>query len=494
MSVRLRSRALLGSLATLAVIITAGACGGGGDGPAGPGTPRVSQITLSPLTPTVIVGQSVTLTAEPRDASGAVVTGQGVVWSTSDASVASVTGGVVTAIKAGSATVTATSGTVTASTLITVIAAVAQVAITPSPADVIVNETVQLTATLRDAAGAVLTGRTITWTSSSDAAASVSSTGLVTGKVAGAVAITASAEGRTATVTVNVRPVPVATVTVTPNPLDLVLGASGTLVATTRDANGASLGRPVTFVSSNTAVATVSAGGSVTSVSAGTATVTATSEGKSGSATVNVRAAPVASVTVTPSPTTVEAGATTTLVADPKDGNGQSLSGRTVAWTSSDQSKATVNSSGVVTGVAAGTVTISATSEGQVGMATVNVAAGQSPVLLSLILSPNPADARTAAVSVLVTARLSDVSGISQFDFQAFSPLLSVSVSCRDTVRDSGTNSDGTFSCTVTIPQGAEAGDYELRVGALDNSGRTLVLTSTTLAAQGITPSKLTVR
>ena len=495
MSARLRARSIFRNLATLAVVISATACGGGGvDGPVGPGTPRVSQITLSPLTPTIIVGQSVTLTAEPRDAAGVVVSGQSVTWTTSDASVATVAGGVVTGVKAGPATITATSGTVTASTLITVIAAVAQIAITPSPADVIINETVQLTATLRDAAGAELTGRTITWTSSSDAAATVSSTGLVTGKVVGAVVITAAAEGRTATVTVNVRPVPVATVTVTPNPLDLVLGTSGTLVATTRDANGAALGRPVTFSSSNTAVATVSASGSVTSVSVGTATITATSEGKTGTATVNVMPAPVASVTVTPSTATVEAGETTALSATVKDANGQTLTGRTVTWASSDGTKATVNGSGVVTGVAVGSATISATSEGKVGTATVNVVDTKDPVLLSLTLSPNPVNVRTAAGTILVTARLADGSGIRQFDFQAFSPSLSVSVSCRDTTRDSGTNSDGTFTCTVTIPQGAEAGEYDLRIGALDNSGRALILTSTGLAAQGITPSKLTVQ
>ena len=482
-------------MASFVIAITAAACGGGGvDGPAGPGTPRVSQITLSPLTPTIIAGQSVTLTAEPKDAAGVVVSGQTVSWTTSDASVATVTGGVVAGVKAGSATITATSGTVTGSTLVTVLAAVAQIVITPSPADVIINETVQLTATLQDGAGSVLTGRTVTWSSSSDAAATVSSTGLVTGKVVGAVNITATAEGRTATVTVNVRPVPVATVTVTPNPLDLVLGTSGTLVATTRDASGASLGRPVTFASSNTAVATVTSTGSVTSVSVGTATITATSEGKTGTATVNVSPAPVASVTVTPSTATVEAGETTAFTATVKDGNNQTLTGRTVTWATSDATKATVNGSGVVTGVAVGTATISATSEGRVGTATVNVVDTKDPVLLSLILSPNPVNVRTAAGTLLVTVRLSDGSGIAQFDFRAFSPSGRVTLSCVDTTRDSGTNSDGTFSCTVTIPVGTEAGDYELRIGALDKSGRALILTSTGLAAQGITPSKLTVQ
>jgi uncharacterized protein YjdB len=82
---------------------------------------------------------------------------------------------------------------------------------------------------------------------------------------------------------------------------------------------------------------------------------------------------PVASVRVTPSPDTVAVGAASTLTATPLDAANNPLTGRTVTWASIDTTIATVSQTGVVTGVAAGTTTITATSEGKVGSATVVV-------------------------------------------------------------------------------------------------------------------------
>src|SRR5204863_7795997 len=81
---------------------------------------------------------------------------------------------------------------------------------TPSTASIQVNQTVQLTATPRDASGNPLTGRAVTWTSGSTSVSTVNTTGLVTGKAAGSATITATSEGKngTATVTVTQPPPP----------------------------------------------------------------------------------------------------------------------------------------------------------------------------------------------------------------------------------------------------------------------------------------------
>src|SRR5262245_43506712 len=81
--------------------------------------------------------------------------------------------------------------------------AVATVTMTGAPADLIafVDEPSQLTATTVDATGSVLTGRTVTWTSSNTAVATVSSSGFVTVAGTGAVTITAASEGKQAAVT-----------------------------------------------------------------------------------------------------------------------------------------------------------------------------------------------------------------------------------------------------------------------------------------------------
>src|SRR5437899_10970110 len=103
----------------------------------------------------------------------------------------------------------------------------------------------------------------------------------------------------------------------------------------------------------------------VTAVVPVTASIPAKSEGKSGSASITVITVPVASVSVSPAAASVLVGATVQLVATPKDANGTPLSGRAVSWSSNNTSVATVTSSGLVTGAAAGTPTITATSEGQ---------------------------------------------------------------------------------------------------------------------------------
>ena len=124
--------------------------------------------------------------------------------------------GLVTAVAAGSATITATSETKTGTAAITVSAPapvpVATVSVSPATASLQVGGTVQLSAVTRDANNNVLTGRTITWSSSNSALSSVSASGLVTGVAAGGATITAMSETKTGTaamtVTVVVPPPP----------------------------------------------------------------------------------------------------------------------------------------------------------------------------------------------------------------------------------------------------------------------------------------------
>src|SRR6266699_3538713 len=98
--------------------------------------------------------------------------------------------------------------------------------------------------------------------------------------------------------------------------------------------------------------------------------------------------APVASVAVSPATASPQVGQTAQLSATPKDSGGAALTGRTVTWTSGNTSMVTVSSSGLVKGVAAGTATITATSEGKAGSAAVTVTL--VPVA-SVVVSPAPA-------------------------------------------------------------------------------------------------------
>jgi len=173
-----------------------------------------------------------------------------------------------------------------------------------------------------------------------------------------------------------VPPSAVAHVTVSPSPATVLIGGTRQLVARLEDAAGNVLtGRVLTWGSGNTAVATVNSTGLVTGVAAGgPVTIAATSEGQSGTAAITVTPVPVASVTVAPTSATVLFGQTDQLTATTKDANGNELTGRTVTWASGDPAVATVSATGLVTGIAAGQATITATSEGRGGTAAITVA------------------------------------------------------------------------------------------------------------------------
>ena len=171
-------------------------------------------------------------------------------------------------------------------------------------------------------------------------------------------------------------PAPVATVGVTLNAPSLTVGQSTQAVATVKDANGTVLtDRPVSWTTSNSAVATVDASGLVKAVSAGSATITATADSASGSATLTVAAASVAMVTVAVGASSLTVGQTTQATATVKDADGNVLTDRVVTWSSSNPSAATVSSTGLVTAAAAGSANIIATSEGKSGSATLTVSA-----------------------------------------------------------------------------------------------------------------------
>ncbi len=177
---------------------------------------------------------------------------------------------------------------------------------------------------------------------------------------------------------------PVAAVVVTPGQATLGLGQTVQLRAETRAADGTTLtGRAVTWASSDEALASVDpASGTTTTVTGlaeGSATITATSEGERGTAAVTVTATtrPVASIVVTPAEQVLIVGQTVQLVAELRAQDGTVLTSRAVSWTSSDPDVAEVDpETGLVLGKSAGgELTITATSEGVEGAATIVVIA-----------------------------------------------------------------------------------------------------------------------
>jgi uncharacterized protein YjdB len=257
--------------------------------------PLVASVVLSPSSATVPIGGNRPLTVTVSDNKGLALSGRLIAFSTSNPSVATVNGsGTVVGITQGRAIITAqavqdqVSGT---STIDVVQVPVVSVLITPAGSQTVSQGlTLQLAATMRDGTGAVLAGRTVSWTTSNASIATVSSTGLVTGASLGVVQITAECEGVTSSVTVTVQPRPVAVVALAPNPGSVRMGALMQMSLDLRDASGNQLtttGRAVAWESSNKPVATVQ-DGVVSGVSPGNATITVTVDGRSASAVVTV--------------------------------------------------------------------------------------------------------------------------------------------------------------------------------------------------------------
>ncbi len=287
-------------------------------------------------------------------------------WTSSATSVATVSGGTVTAVAAGTATITATYEGKTASCTVTVTAADPTYTIAlGSGESASVNVAVNGTTTLKPTVTTTNNGSTtISWSSSDTTIATVSSAGLVTGKKAGTATIKATcADGVTSlsyTVTVIATTYKLAYASDQAGNVTLVVGNTVTLKPTVTVTNNAST--TLTWVSSDTKIATVSSAGVVTGVKAGSCTVTATCADKTTSIAYNIT---VTNGTVTLSATTLSINegktGTFTVTLNPTTDN-------TFTAVSSDTNVATVatdkNTTGAtvtVTAVKKGTATITVT-------------------------------------------------------------------------------------------------------------------------------------
>jgi hypothetical protein len=178
----------------------------------------------------------------------------------------------------------------------------------------------------------------------------------------------------------------------------------------------------------------------------------------------------VATVEVTPPSGSISVTTTVQLTATPKDASGASLSGRSIVWSSVATSVASVNSTGLVTGVLPGSTTITATSEGQSGGAGITVTHGPAA---QLVFTSQPSAITAGAPitpAIAVTAR--DAQGNTATAFTG-----------NVTVALGASPGGGTLSGTVTVTAAAGIATFSNLSIDKSGSGYTLLATSGGLTA-----------
>lgn len=377
----------------------------------------LSSIVVSPLNSSTQVGLTRQFTATANYSDGrSFNVSRSVVWSSSDTAIATMNAsgalnsGLATGQAAGVAQITATLNAVSGSASLNVNnSTLTSIVVTPVNSSLAVGLTRQFTTTgvYSNGTSENLTSL-VSWTSSNNAVAMpnanmASNSGLVTAMSAGTVQIRATLGAVSAEATLNVTATALNSITVTPVISSVAMGLSRqfTAVGIYADGSTQNISHTVVWASSNIQTATMNANGTVNSgLATGQATgvvqITATLGAVSGSATLTVTAASLSSISVTPQNPNIVNGLTRQFSATGLYSDGSTADLTTVAnWTSDTIAVASMNasqmpSSGLATGLSAGTSLIRAAFAGVEGSTTLTVTAA---TLVSIDVTPANASA-----------------------------------------------------------------------------------------------------
>lgn len=315
-------------------------------------TIAVKEISLDKVTAEITKGETLQLTLkiDPENAQYKTLE-----WKSSDNNVATVDkNGLVSAIEKGEADITVDVDGITAVCKVTVVGIpVESITLNQEQITLEKKQTAQLVATVlpEDA-----DDKTVTWTSEDSNIATVDDKGLVTGVAAGETKIIAACGEVSAECVVTVEGIAVESIAIDKASLEMEVGETAQLTATVTPEDAEN--KEVIWTSSNEKVATVDETGLVTAIAVGEASIVAACGNIKTDCPVTVSGKKSESITLDKESITLFEGKTEQLTATvlPEDAED-----KTVTWTSSDNSIATVDANGLVTAVAEGNATITAT-------------------------------------------------------------------------------------------------------------------------------------
>ena len=196
-------------------------------------------------------------------------------------------------------------------------------------------------------------------------------------------------------------------IAVAPATVSLAVGANQQLTVTGTFSDGSTddVSSEATFTSNDAAVASVSATGLVTAVAEGMATIVADVGGTTGTMTVTVTPPPppmLESIAVAPETATIDVGATQQLtVTGTFDDSSTSDQTSEATFMSNAMAVATVSAGGLITGVSAGTATITASVGSLTATMVITINQPPPPMLVSIAIAPNGVSLNPGATSQL---------------------------------------------------------------------------------------------
>ena len=448
--------------------------------------PTLRSLTITPMNPSKPVGYHTQFIATGHYDNGtsADIT-TSVAWSSSNTAIATIgaSTGLAVGVGQGIATITAAAnnGVNNTATLTVTLATLNSITITPSAASLPQGLTQQYTAVghYSDGSSFLITDL-VTWTSSSSTVASINSTGLTTALREGTTSITATYGIRTSnTATLAVKSATLSSISILPPTVSMPAGFTQQYTAIGYYSNGTSfdITTQVMWGVTNGAVASISNTGLATAVSVGTSGITAAmGPVQAPQATLTVTAATLESITVSPATASIPSGNQQQYTATGlySDGTMLNITGL-VTWSSSLPVHASIDSTGLATGISAGATTITAIlSPGTPGMATLNVTAA---TLVSISVTPASASIPVGLTQQFTaTGRYSDQSTQNITTMVAWTTSLASVATVDSAGLATGLSDGGPITVTATLSPGMPGTAH-------------LTVTSAVLESIAVTPS-----
>ena len=358
--------------------------------------PKLSAILVDPFNDLTINSQLQLIAIGIFDDGSRSDISRKVSWSSSNSDVASISlTGLLTARNAGTAFIQATLDGVTTQRPLNVVAAPATKLTTielASIADLAVDTSLQLSAigVFADGSRSDISGK-VSWSSSNNDVASISSTGLLTAQNVGAAFIQASLDGVTTQQPLNVVAASEAKLTAIELEGIADVNVDTTLMLSAMglfdDGSRSDISRKVSWSSSNNSIASISATGLLTALTVGSTVVQATLDGVVIRQTLNVVDTSAVKLT------TIELAGIADLAVDNSlqlsvmglydDGSRIDISGK-VNWSSSNPRIASISATGLLTTLNIGSTVIQASLDGVTIQRALNVVAASTAKLTTI--------------------------------------------------------------------------------------------------------------